>query len=205
MRYLWIFIGATAIAGCVSHPARLRAGGAAPVLAHQSGVYITPADFEAGRLADAIACESESQPVRPDAFSGTTVVAMPGRSRETRYAKADIFGFRACDGTEVRFVRGASFRLVRAPPLYLYEHAYRVPTGKGGSRLIVDYAFSTTAADSVRSLTLDAMKRAYPENHRFHDLLDLAFRRDDELIQYDDFHHAYRVARLRRQTSEPRP
>ncbi len=41
---------------------------------------------------------------------------------------------------------------------------------------------------------------ACPENHRVHDLLALAFQRDDELVQYDDFHHEYRVARLLRET-----
>jgi hypothetical protein len=52
----------------------------------------------------------------------------------------------------------------------------------------------------VRPLTLDALKRAYPENHRFHDLIDLAFRSNEELIRYDDFHHEYRIARLLRAT-----
>jgi hypothetical protein len=159
-----------------------------------------PADFETGRVSDLIACRSDSRPVDRDAFSRTAVVALPGANQATQHAKADIFGFRACDGTDVRFMRGTNFHVVRAPPLYLYEREYRASRGKGGSRLVTEYAFSTTATDSVRPLTLDALKRAYPENHRFHDLLDLAFRSDEELTRYDDFHHEYRVARLLRQT-----
>ena len=201
MRYVLVLIGAVAIGGCITtRPPRLRGGADAPVPARQSGLYITAADFDAGRLADAVACPSDSRPVDRDAFETAAVISWPGATRTRQYAKAEVFGFRACDGADVRFVGSANFRVVRARPLYLYQHEYRVPAGRGGSRLVADYAFSTTAADTVRSLTLDALKRAYPENHRFHDLLDLAFRRDEELMRYDEFHHEYRVARLLRET-----
>jgi len=201
MRYKMILIGAAVIGACVNPPPRLRSGAEVPMLAHRAGVYLTPSDFDAGRLTESAVCQSDSRPIDREAFSRTALVVMPHGNQATRYDKAHIFGFRACDGTDVRFVRGGNFHVVRAPPLYLYEHQYRVSIGKGGSRLKVDYAFSTTVADSVRPLTMDGLKRAYPENHRFHDLLDLAFRSDSELIRYDDFHGEYRVARLLRETS----
>lgn len=202
MRHLLTLILVAAIAACVTAHPTLRGSDEGQPPTRLSGLYMTAADFESGRLAEAIACRTDSRPVEPDAFSAGTVVQWPGTTGAKRYPKAEIFGFRTCDGTSVRFVRGANFRVVRAPPLYLYQHEYRVSAGKGGFRLVADYAFSTTAADSVRPLTLDALKRAYPENHRFHDLLDLAFRSDVELMRYDEFHHEYRVARLLRGTLE---
>jgi hypothetical protein len=177
----------------------LRAGVSAPNTPPLSGVYATPVDYEAARFVDMIACRSASQPVDRDAFRGSTFVELPGQNERARYVKAEIYGFRACDGSDLRFVRGDSYRVVRAPPMYLYEHKRTVSVGKA-TRVVTDYGFSIAAADSVRPLTMDALKRAYPENHRFHDLLDLAFRRNDELIQYDDFHNEYRVARLLRET-----
>lgn len=170
---------------------------------HRSGVYATAGDFEAGLLTDAQECQSGSRPVDRDAFNDSPVVAMPGAGQSRQFAKASVFGFRACDGTDVRFANGTNYRTIHAPPLYIYEYDYRVPSGKGGSRVVTDYAFSTTAGDSVRPLTLDALKRAYPENHRFHDQLDLAFRSNQELIRYDDFHHEYRVARILRGALQP--
>ncbi|HSQ02933.1 MAG TPA: hypothetical protein VLN59_02785 [Burkholderiales bacterium] len=166
---------------------------------------MTSVDYELGRLTDAITCQSESRPVNRDTFMRTAVVVMPGGRQVRPYLKGTIFGFRACDGSEVRFVRGANLRVVRALPMYLYEHEYRISMGNRGSRLVTEHAFSTAAADSVRSLTMNALKQAYPENHRFHDLLDLAFRGDDELIRYDEFHHEYRVARLLRRSRETLP
>ena len=201
MRYVVILIGIVSIGGCVTtRPPRLRSGPETLSASHRSGLYMTASDFDAGSLADAITCQSDRRPVDRDAFGRTSIVSWPAATPAKQYTKTEIFGFRACDGTDVRFVRGGNLRVVRAPPLYLYQHEYRVSMGNRGSRLVAHYAFSTTAADSVRPLTLDALKRAYPENHRFHDLLDLAFRSDDELIRYDEFHHEYRVARLLRQT-----
>ncbi|MDX2060074.1 MAG: hypothetical protein SFV24_19860 [Gemmatimonadales bacterium] len=96
-------------------------------------------------------------------------------------------------------MRDDNFRVVRATPIYLYAHERTVVVGKT-RRIVTDYGFSVSVVDSVRPLSMDALKAAYPENHRFHDLLDLAFRNNDELMQYDDFHHEYRVARLLRGT-----
>ena len=106
MRCTTMLLGAVVIAGCAtSHTPRLRTVAALEVRSPQTGVYVTADDFDAGRLADAIACESDARPVDRDAFRRTAVVVVPGANQARQYAKADIFGFRACDGTDVRFVR----------------------------------------------------------------------------------------------------
>ena len=203
MRIILTLAGAAAIGGCiVTRPPALRSSPDDQRAARQSGLYVTAGDFDAHRLTDPIACASASRPLDRDAFGGAEVLSWGGATPPAQYSKTGIFGFRACDGTDVRFVRGANFRVVRASPLYLYQHEYQVPMGRSGSRLVAEYFFSTTPADSVRPLTVDALKQAYPQNHRFHDLLDLAFRQDGELMRYDDFHHEYRVARLLRESVE---
>jgi hypothetical protein len=195
-----ILIGGVTVGGCVvPHSPGLRARTGVPNTPPLAGVYATLNDYEADRLVDMIVCRSASQPVDRNAFRSATFVQLPGPTERTRYAKAEIFGFRACDGSDVRFVRGDTYRIVRAPPMYLYERKRTVSVGKA-TRVVTDFGFSVAAADSVRPLTMDALKHAYPENHRFHDLLDLAFRRNEELIRYDDFHREYTVARLLRET-----
>ncbi|HSQ29643.1 MAG TPA: hypothetical protein VLN49_07335 [Gemmatimonadaceae bacterium] len=186
---------------CVRNPSLLR-GAASMVAPARAGVFVTPADFDVNQLASAIDCETETTPIARDAFRRGLVVEIPGmgQSPPARYSKTDVFGFRACDGSDVRFVEGESYRLERAAPLYLYERQRRFRLGNRGSRFVYDHFFSTAARDSLRPLTLLALKEAYFTNHRFHDLLDLAFRSNDELMRYDDLHHEYRVAWLLRET-----
>ena len=106
----------------------------------------------------------------------------------------------ASDGaTSVRVVNGERYRVIRADPLYLYEHDRSQLEGK---RLVTvtDRVFSTTAEARPRPLTLIELKRAYPDNHKFHDILTGAFANDADLMRWDGFHHEYLVARLLRQT-----
>ena len=188
------------ISGCYQNRSLLRSADGT-LATERAGVFITAADYEQGRLASPVECASSTRPIARDVFTKAQILELRGHGATpgTRYQRSDVFGFRACDGSDVRFVNGESYRIERATPLYLYERERRVRVRRG-SLLIRDYFFSMAAADSVRPLTLLALKTAYPSNHRYHDLLDLAFRSDDELMRYDDFHHEYRVAHLLRTT-----
>jgi hypothetical protein len=100
---------------------------------------------------------------------------------------------------EVRVVNGAAYRVMGGDPLVLYTRERNVLSGKRFA-VAVDRYFATSPAAPVQALTLEALKQAYPTNHRFHDLLTLAFRSDAELSRYDGFHNEYLVARLLRQS-----
>lgn len=199
-RSLAILLVAVIAAGCmVPRATSLHTAALGSSASRHAGIYATPRDYESGNLADASDCVAASKLSDQYAFRHSAFVELPVGGASVRRAKADVYGFRACDGADVRFVRGDNYRVVRAPPLYLYLHERMVLVGRS-QHVVTDYAFSISPDDSVRSLTKNALKAAFPENHRFHDALDLAFRRDDELIEYDDFHHEYRVARVLRQS-----
>lgn len=100
----------------------------------------------------------------------------------------------------VRVVAGQRYRVIRADPLYLYELERHELSGKRFVT-VTDRFFSTTANAPLRPLTLLELKRAYPDNHRFHDILTLAFASDAELMRWDSYHHEYLVARLLRQST----
>lgn len=104
---------------------------------------------------------------------------------------------RTSPNAELRVVNGESYRVVRAEPLVLYARERNVLSGKRFA-VVVDRFFSTSPTAPVRPLTLESLKQAYPDNHKFHDLLTLAFRSDAELLRYDDHHNEYLVARLLR-------
>ena len=100
---------------------------------------------------------------------------------------------------QVRVVNGENYRVLRSETLVLYAHERGMIEGK---RLVtvVDRYFSTSPTAPVQPLTLEALKNAYPDNHKFHDMLTLTFRSDAELARYDDHHNEYLVNRLLRQS-----
>ncbi len=48
-----------------------------------------------------------------------------------------------------------------------------------------NYYFSSSASSEVKELTLTNLKKAFPDNHKFHDALDAEFKSDSELALYD--------------------
>jgi len=48
----------------------------------------------------------------------------------------------------------------------------------------------------LRELTKLNLKKAFPNDHAFHDALDAQFKEDKELINYDEFHKMYKVNRV---------
>ena len=121
MRYASILLAAIAVGGCAPNPPRLRFGPDASLLTRHSGVFVTPANFEAGRLADDIVCETDARPVDRDSFSRTDISELTGAHQSRQFNKATISGCRACDGTHVRFVCGTNFRVVRAPHVRCHD------------------------------------------------------------------------------------
>jgi hypothetical protein len=55
------------------------------------------------------------------------------------------------------------------------------------------------------ALTLDNLKQALPDNHRFHDSLDMTFGAGQSLAEYDEFHKMFKVNRLLIASREQQP
>ena len=95
------------------------------------------------------------------------------------------------DGKSYRFVDNDAYEIREAGKLFIYSVNRLVLGRKGASEPV--YYFSVGLAASVVPLTVINLKMAFPENHRFHDYLDLAFRSDWDLTRFDKFHNMYRV------------
>ena len=201
-RTRWIISLTTVAAGlaaCVHQNTAVRSG-IASADSRWAGVFLTATDYRTESPAAKIACSSASQPIDRQSFahSATVQVGDPRLGSAIRYPKDSVFGFRACDGTTVRFVAGENYQLVQESPLYLYDVQRTVDVGKGREQ-VHDFFFSVAADDSIRPLTRAALKHAYSTNRKFRDLLDLNFRTDEELTQFDGGKNEFKVALILRE------
>lgn len=83
--------------------------------------------------------------------------------------------------------------------LFKYVHASHSP--KDAGKYVPKYFFTTPSSDVLLPLTKDNVKKAFPENHPFHDAIDATIKSDDELIMYDTFHKMYKLNWLLKQHS----
>jgi hypothetical protein len=167
-----------------------------------SGIYLSSADFTDGRLTAEGHCGSVDHKLELHDVLNKSYIHVTHGAAKQRYEKNDLFGFRACDGNDYRFVSNREYRILEAREFYIYEHEAYVSVGKS-RHIVKEYSFSVGRDGKVIPLTLENLKRAFPDNHAFHDSLDQTFGGGQDLTQYDQFHKMFKVNRLLIATRTP--
>ena len=160
-----------------------------------SGIYLTAADYRDGRLALEGDCGSKTHKLSLHDVLNKPYVDVTHESEKRRYPKSDLFGFRACDGRDYRFASNLQYQILESRELYIYARGIPVNYGKG-YRTIQEYYFSVGPEGYILALTLENLKQALPNNHRFHDSLDATFGPGREPWEYGEFHRMFKVNRL---------
>ena len=98
----------------------------------------------------------------------------------------------AADKPNIRTIGEDRYQIVETNTVTIYTLNVHVRKGA----LEKNYFFSVGPDANVQPLTILNLKKAFPENHKFHDLLDMSFKHDSDLTAYDDFHNMFKVNRL---------
>lgn len=158
-----------------------------------SGVYLSASDFKNGKLAYAINCKTQKHKIKLNEFFSKPYITIVHEGKSTNLDKKNIFGFRDCGDVTYRFV-GQSHYTVLNPmeEILLYKHVIQASKNQEEA---IHYFFSKSAASEVLDLTLTNLKKAFPDNHTFHDRLDTEFG-STPLNAYDSYHKMYKVNRI---------
>jgi|APTNR8051073442_1049403.scaffolds.fasta_scaffold00018_215 hypothetical protein len=160
----------------------------------ESGVYMSASDFASGKLTYAINCSTEKHKIKLNEFLNRSYITVVHNGESHNLTKKEIFGYKDCDGVAYRFINDGHFVILNpSEEILIYKHT------KGASKnqqAVTHYYFSLGGSDTVARLTLENLKKLFPENHKFHDALDAAFKSDDELAAYDSFHKMYKVTHI---------
>jgi hypothetical protein len=185
MKPLLLFVGAFAafaLAGEIS---------AGPKTTKTSGVYLSAAEYENNRLSFEGDCGSKVHKLELHDVLNKPYIDVTHASEKRRYSKRDLFGFRACDGHDYRLESNLEYRILETRELYIYVR--EIKTRGKGFHTDIEYYFSVGAEGPILALTLENLKQAVPENHRFHDSLEATFRARQKLQLYDEYHRMFHV------------
>jgi hypothetical protein len=159
-----------------------------------SGVYLTADDYKNDRRSFEGECSSQTHKLELHDVLNKPYIEVTHESKKQRYQKNELFGFRACDARDYRFASNREYQILESKELYIYVR--EVVTGGKVFRTIRTYYFSPGAGGPVLALTLENLKQAFPDNHRFHDSLDLTFGAGQTLAEYDEVYKMFKVNRL---------
>jgi hypothetical protein len=164
------------------------------VKAQNSGVYLSAADFESGKLTYAIDCATEKHKIKLNEFLGKDYITVVHDKQSYNLKKNEIFGYRDCNDLIYRLAIDRHYKVLNPKEtILLYVIEVAASKNQMGTK---NYYFSSSASSEVKELTLTNLKKAFPDNHKFHDALDAEFKSDSELAVYDSFHKTYKVNRL---------
>lgn len=159
----------------------------------QSGLYLTAEDYQNGKLT-LPATRGESHKIRLKDFWGSRYLEVVHGGQKYRFHKDSIYAYQDYKGKVFRFFRNYSneFLLLESKSLVIYSMDETDTKGKGVRRVTL-YFFSTDLKQPVQPLTIENVKNAFPQNHKLHNELDKYFKKDQELVVYDDRHKAFRI------------
>jgi hypothetical protein len=160
-----------------------------------SGVYVTADDYKNGRLSFEGDCGSKAHRLELHDVLHKSYIHVTHETEKRRFAKNDLFGFRACDGHDYRFASNLEHQILETRELYIYARDVYVSHGRG-RHTTRGYFFSAGAEGPVLALTSANLKTAFPDNHKFHDALDAAFGAKQKPSEYDESQKMFKVNQL---------
>lgn len=162
--------------------------------AQKCGVYLNAADFVNEKLAFENDCSAKKHRIKLNDFLEKPYIEVVYKDESRLLMKNEIFGYKNCDGEVSRFVDNQHYKILNPTEhIFLYERKVLASKNQPVAEF---YYFSPSAGGIVAPLTLDNIKKAFPENHKFHDLLDAEFDSNRELTQYDSHHKSFKINRL---------
>lgn len=164
------------------------------VNAQTCGVYMNASDFRNGKLAYTNDCSAKKHKIKLNDFLEKPYIEVNYHGEPRLLMKNEIFGYKDCDGDVSRFIGHTHYKILNpTEPILIYQRKVQ-PTKN--QPIAEFYYFSASPDDKAEVLTLDNLKKAFPANHKFHDLLDGEFDSDKELSQYDSYHKIFKINRL---------
>lgn len=170
----------------------LSAAGFAQV--DKSGIYLNVADYRNQKLTYEIDCRNDKHKIRLNEFFNKPYITVVHDRKKYTHQKKDIYGFRDCDNNLYRFFGNDEYKVEESKEIIIYSKN-RNETQSKGFTVVKDYYFSQSPNAEIRRITIGNLKIAFPNNHKFHDMLDENFKNGDASM-YDDFHKMFKVNHL---------
>ena len=165
-------------------------------LVRVSGIYKTSQDFDNGKLSYAFNCDSSSSKIKLHAIFSTNYIDIISNGNKIRVRKDSIFGYRDCKQKDFRFSKNDDhqYQIMENKDIVIYKTFVSVTSSSGKTtQLVPEYFFSVSSSGEMLPMTLINLKKAFPGNIKFHDMLDVQFGDGTVVSSYDSAHKMYMV------------
>jgi hypothetical protein len=168
-----------------------------------SGIYLNTHDYETGKLSYVFQCNSQDK-IKLNDFLSSSFINITIGGKTTQLSKDSIFGYRNCKNETYRFYKkhDEEFQIIENKGVIVYLSSTKIVSNNGKtSRVVPAYFFSKTADSEILPLTISNLKKAFPDNIKFHDMLDTEFGSGEALSAYSSINNMYKINYLLSQSN----
>jgi hypothetical protein len=153
------------------------------------GIYITADDYIIGKLSYQ-STQGKRYKLRIHTFINTATITIISSDTTTTLLKNNVYGYRDKNKINYRFYNNIAYEIITTSQhIVLYKTT--VLTGNKGAQTMDNYFFSATTDFPIRVLNKQNLKNEFAINTWFIAGLDLYFKTDNELLNYDTFYQQY--------------
>ena len=157
-----------------------------------SGIYITVKDYQNNRLIEEAACTNDKEKFERRDFLSRPTFSVINKGKKLTYQKKDIYAYRDCENKIWRFYNNKEYQIIEMKGIFIYALRKVVLNGATIEKDAV-YYFSNGPDGEIKELSIDNLKKIYPKNQTFHNMLDAEFTADKAIHSYDFEHKMYKV------------
>jgi hypothetical protein len=165
------------------------------------GLYITGNDFISNKLSFTKSNTTDCK-IKSGLASGSPFLKFKYKDSIFRIEKEKFFGYKDKTGIVFRFYNGISYEILNpGEEILLYKTEKNIGTPKY-PELLVNYYFSKDAGSPIEKLSLNTVLSSFQSDPAFSNLIELHFRSDNELMEFDNYYKKYKLNRLLELSSE---
>ncbi len=161
--------------------------------AQVQGLYLTAYDFSNHKLSFAKG-ENKKYKIKIHDYSFHAHIKVTCGDSVYHFSKDSVFGYRENEVTH-RFYKGDTYSILNpAENILIYKLMVSAKTKYEAA--VYSYHFSKDANSPIYSLTTKNLEACFETNTSFIKLMDVHFKSDRELLEYDNIHKMYKINRL---------
>ncbi len=158
------------------------------------GIFMTAYDFRMNKISYPPIKDHKYKLQLNDVFYKSTIKIEIG-DEKYEVNKNSIFGYRDAKNAVYRFVGAYIFKVIN-PTENILLYCKNDFGGYKNLETTTKYYFSQNDSSAILPLAKWDLNNAFKNDSTFHELLDIEFSNDAELIKYDSFYKMYKINRL---------
>lgn len=159
-----------------------------------SGIFLGEDDFK-NRKASYQTTNQSKYCIRVRNGFSNKKIKIKNKANTLYLSKDSIYGYITKTGKIFRFYKRTEYELLNyGEEIQLYRLQVSMPIKN--QKVAYEYYFSNNSGSEIKALTIRNILMSFSDYPSFTQMIEIRYKTDNELIEYDTYHNQYKINRL---------